>query len=111
MLMILEIALTVSAWKRGWRGRALLPLAIGLFIAFFAGVLMGASGAGDESLGFLIIVDIAVVVSLIVMVAKPRRTQDKVYRPGEGTTIANNGDKTTATGDYSMRNIAAPPKL
>jgi predicted lipid-binding transport protein (Tim44 family) len=110
MLFFVEIILTVSAWKRGWRGWALIPLAIGFFLAFFAGALMGAAGMGDEALGLLIIIDIAIIVSLIVMVIVPRRTAAKTQRPVAGITGASDADKPTLAGDYPVRNVASPPK-
>jgi len=43
-LLILELILTVVAWRKGWRGWALLPGAIVLFMAFTAGFIGGAMG-------------------------------------------------------------------
>ena len=43
MLLILEIGLTIWAWKRGWKGWALLP-ALG---AFTGGFIVGLA-SGDS---------------------------------------------------------------
>ena len=73
MLLILEIALTVFAWKRGWKGWALLPIGIALFCGFLFGLAMGGSADPLESIDSIgILMDIACVGSLIGMIAKPR---------------------------------------
>jgi hypothetical protein len=71
MLLILEIGLTIAAWKRGWKGWAVLPLVIAFFIGFFWGLVNG--GPLEELLGFGIIFDVLCIVALIVMIARPRR--------------------------------------
>lgn len=43
-MIIIEIILTIVAWRRGWRGLALIPLSAVLIIGFMAGVIGGASG-------------------------------------------------------------------
>jgi hypothetical protein len=71
MLLIAEILLTISAWKKGWKARALLPVAIGMGIAFMVGAAAGANGVDSDGIvGVCILIDIAMVVSLIVMTAK-----------------------------------------
>ena len=45
MLLIIEVALTI-AWRKGWKGYALLPVGISLVIALFTGAAVGASAAG-----------------------------------------------------------------
>ena len=40
MLLIVEVALTIAAWTRGWYAWSLLPLGIALLM----GVLIGAAG-------------------------------------------------------------------
>ena len=71
MLLILEIGLTIAAWKRGWKGWALLPLAISFCIGFFWGLSSG--GSLEELLGMGIIFDGLSVIALIVMIVRPRR--------------------------------------
>ena len=62
MLLIIEILLTVSAWKKGWRAKALLPLGIGVFVAFVAGIIIGVNHGNPDNLNFpFIILDLLVV--------------------------------------------------
>jgi uncharacterized membrane protein YfcA len=77
MGLILEIGLTIAAWRNGWKGRALLPLGIGMGIAFFIGLAVGASGGTLEPVGpLLILLDLAAIGVLLWMVSN---------RPTEGT--------------------------
>ena len=64
-MLIVEIILTVVAWKKGWNTLALLPLSASLFIGFF----VGASGLLEVmDLGDLFAVDIACVGVLVAMI-------------------------------------------
>jgi hypothetical protein len=69
MLAVIEIALTVWAWKRGWRWWALLPLGAVFFIAF----LVVAAASPEDVFAVMAIFDIAAVGVLIYMVARPRK--------------------------------------
>ena len=76
MLLALEVMFTVAAWKRGWKGYALLPLAIGLAI----GVIVGAT-AGEslkQLAPALLLVDLGVVGSLAVMMRKAPQGQPSI---------------------------------
>lgn len=74
MLLAAEIGLTVAAWRRGWKGWALLPFGVALGIGFLIGAIMGASGASEGSIfASAIAVDVLCVGTLAGMVAKPRR--------------------------------------
>jgi hypothetical protein len=65
MLLIVEIVLTVIAWRRGWGAHALLPLVFALVggTAFVA--VTGASVGVAFAVGLLL--DLAVFVALVVM--------------------------------------------
>lgn len=66
MLFILEIVLTIIAWRKGWNWKSLLPM----LIAFFMGVFMGsvALATGNTlNASSLIIWDILATITLIVM--------------------------------------------
>ena len=50
MVLIIEILLTIRAWRKGWKAWALMPLGIGVLMGFFVGVAAGAGGGtNDES--------------------------------------------------------------
>lgn len=71
MLLIIEIMLTVAAWKKGWRGWALLPVAICFATAFLLGAAAGANGTSpDDFVGIGLVLDVLLVVVLGVMIAK-----------------------------------------
>jgi hypothetical protein len=77
MLLIAEIILTIFAWRRGWKGYALIPGVIVLTIGIIAGLIMGISGDSAGELAGLAAFDIMAITVLIVMIAKPRVEQAK----------------------------------
>lgn len=88
MLLFLEIILTVSAWKKGWRGWSLLPLVIGFFLAIGAGAVLGGAGLNwDEAIFLLLPLDIAVIICLAIMVAKRRNREQKAIPINENSAI------------------------
>jgi hypothetical protein len=77
MVLILEIVLTVVAWRKGWRGWALLPIGILLLMGFSTGVLLGAAGYSEaqirEFMRAAVILDFPGIGVLIWMAARGRR--------------------------------------
>ena len=71
MILIAEIILTIVAWQKGWRGWALLPMAIVLSLAFVMGLAVGAAGGskGDVIVPCLIL-DAMGILALVVMTAR-----------------------------------------
>jgi uncharacterized membrane protein YfcA len=83
MLLIVEIILTVAAWRRGWRARALLPIAVCLLLAFVFGAVIGASGGSmDSVVGVAFLLDLTAIVTLAVMVARPRTAEPEEQATG-----------------------------
>jgi hypothetical protein len=70
-MLLVEIGMLAAAWKRGWKGWALLPLLIGLGLGF----LMGLSSAEDAQ-GVGLLVDVGVIIALGIMIAMPRAKED-----------------------------------
>jgi len=68
MLLVLEVLLTVSAWRKGWGPIALLPLAIGVPL----GVLVMIN---TQSMVPGFIADVMVTIVLFVMTSKGRQSQ------------------------------------
>jgi hypothetical protein len=69
-MFIIEIILTVTAWRKGWAGKALLPVGICLAFGFLVGLMAGATNTPVENLLPVALVgDLAAIVSLIVMSA------------------------------------------
>jgi hypothetical protein len=91
--LLIEIALTCKAWKRGWKGWALLPMAICIGGCFTLGMAIGVSGGSTEAaLVIGLLADIGTIVVLGVMVAAGRQTlpagNEDVM---EGADMAANG--------------------
>ena len=71
MLLIIEIILTIFAWRKGWKWLALLPVGICVAIGFFIGF------TGGNLDGVVVIVpDLIATLVLILMVIKaPKGTE------------------------------------
>jgi len=69
MLLILEIALVVTVWRKGWKGFALVPAVV----ALIAGAAMGAMGSPTWA---LTLVDVALIGVLSVMATQGRPTAE-----------------------------------
>jgi uncharacterized membrane protein YfcA len=71
-MLFIEIALTVAAWRRGWRARALWPIGIGLGLGAVLGAALGAAGSMPQDLlPALLLLDLACIAVLIGMVCQP----------------------------------------
>jgi hypothetical protein len=64
-MLIIEIILTIVAWRKGWNWLAIIPVGI----AFCIGLIIGASGTPIDNPMSVIIWDILAIIALIVMVA------------------------------------------
>ncbi len=66
--MLIELVLTLFAWRKGWGPIALLPLAVGVTAGvFFAGI--------DNSLVPAIMADVLIYATLITMIVVGRKPQ------------------------------------
>jgi hypothetical protein len=77
MLLLVEIGLTVAAWRRGWRWWALLPVGGGMVLAVLLSMTVGASGGSvAQAKPVFLLLDIISIGTLIGLVARaPRRPQ------------------------------------
>ena len=50
MVLLLEIILTVTSWRKGWRARALLPLGVTMTVGFVVGAVIAATGGSAPAL-------------------------------------------------------------
>jgi len=66
--MLIELVLTIFAWRKGWGPVALLPLAIGVTI----GVLFSSL---SNSLGPAVMADVLIYAALITMIVVGRKPQ------------------------------------
>lgn len=85
-MLILEIILTIFAWRKGWRWLALLPMGIALLIGFIIGISIGANGGNVSSIGGgAIVIDIMAVIALIVMLVKGPKGSEQAKEEKENT--------------------------
>ena len=83
MLLIVEVILTVVAWKRGWGAKALRPLAVAIGGGFVLALLFGGA-----SIGLLILLDLVAVVSLAIMAIGAPERADALDGSTGGTSRA-----------------------
>jgi len=72
--LLIEICLACKAWKKGWKGWALLPFGIGYGFCFMVGMAIGANGGSPEdAFGVALVTELGIIVTLAVMAAKQRK--------------------------------------
>lgn len=76
-MIIIEIILTIFAWRNGWKWLSLIPMGSAILIGFFIGLGAGMSGGDSSSLVGLFMFDIAAIIALIVMVSKKKISNEK----------------------------------
>ena len=82
-MLLLEIGLTGWAWRRGWKGWALLPLIVGVLAGMLLGASVGAAGGSAEDVnGMALILDLACIGTLILMGLRGREVTSRSLTPG-----------------------------
>jgi len=66
IMLIVEILLTIFAWRNGWKWLGLLPLGL----AFGIGLIIGSSGMDPSDIAQLWWIDVLAIIVLIVLVIK-----------------------------------------
>ena len=75
-MLIIEIIMTVAAYRRGFKGWALLPLGLGLLIGVFIGVVNPEYALSNEILD-LVWIDIMAIVALGIMIYAGKTEEEK----------------------------------
>ena len=76
MLLLLEVGLTVAAWKKGWGAKALLPVGATLVLGLLFGVAIGLGGGTIEAAApVALLSDVAAIGILIAMVRRVPNSQ------------------------------------
>ena len=70
MILFIEIALTISAWRKGWRGWALLPGVMALVLGALLGLAMGTTATRGDLIVPSLMIDGLAIFALIGMVVK-----------------------------------------
>lgn len=73
MLLILEIMLTIAAWKRGWKALALIPVGLAFLVGLVIAGSMEPGADPSEILPFALVGDGLAIVALVVMSMTGRR--------------------------------------
>ena len=99
-MLLIEIGLAVAAFRRGWRWRVLWPFAAAYAAAFLVGVGIAAGGGTAEGIApVAVLLEIALLVSLVVMASRaPRRT----------TLVPAGSDGVAGYGRLALGDVAAP---
>jgi hypothetical protein len=88
MLLVLEIMLTLTAWRKGYKGFALLPLSIAILI----GLAIGSENPGADVFSYVWL-DIMAIVILGAMIALAKKpVDDEVKKPRESGEFIPNQD-------------------
>lgn len=71
MLLIVQIVLTVMAWRKGWGARSLLPLASMFALMVLSALAVGAGSGSQINFGPLgLLFDVLAVIALAIMVRR-----------------------------------------
>lgn len=72
MILILEIILTIWAWRKGWGVKSLIPSVVIFGLAFIMGMFIAAAKGDIEAIRpMFILFDLGLLGVLIYMIAKP----------------------------------------
>lgn len=78
MILILEIILTIVAWQRGWKWKALIPIASAFIMGIFLATISIATG-NIPTPASTVIWDIIATIALIVLCfIKPKETKKEM---------------------------------
>ena len=82
---ILEIILTITAYRKGWKTIALIPIAVTLLVGFMSGLAIKAGGGATQTaIPAFFLGDVVCVVVLALLTARAPRT---VSHPKESDTV------------------------
>jgi hypothetical protein len=80
-MILIEIALTVAAYRKGWKGWAFLPVGVTLAMGFVLGAMLAAGGKTLQDVGGAIVIpDLLAMIALAVMSARAPQDSPAVTR-------------------------------
>jgi hypothetical protein len=81
MIALIEIVLTIVAYRKGWKLKALLPLASSLVAAFLMGIALGAGGGSvQRAMPAFFMVDVVCLGVLIGLCVRAPRNSSAAFR-------------------------------
>lgn len=94
---MIELILTGFAWRRGWKGFALIPMAVAVVLGLIIGISTVLTDASFEmAYAICLIIDVICVVTLIVMIIKPRKSH-RIKRDIDKASISESRQRTART--------------
>ena len=71
ILLLIQIVLTVIAWRKGWKWYSLIPLLGAIFIGLIIGISVGSNGGSVNNVqGLTIFLDIVTTIILAILCVK-----------------------------------------
>ena len=99
-MLLIEIGLAVAAFRRGWRWRVLWPFAAAHASGFLVGLGMAAGGGSADGIApVALLLEIALLVSLVVMASRA---------PHSTTPVSAGSDGVAGHGRLALGDVAAP---
>lgn len=105
-MIIVEVILSITAWRNGWKWWALLPMGICLSFGFLLGLTVGATVAPADNFAVpCLFGDLIAIVSLIIMTFRePSRVG---YAPASNEPCPNAGVGTPVSCGETLERPAA----
>ena len=73
-MLLIEVILTIVAWRKGWRWRVLVPWGVALGASLLLGMAVGASGGSVEDVsGLAVLLELGFVGWLVAMAVRAPR--------------------------------------
>ena len=88
MLLILEIMLTITAWRSGYKALALMPLGF----AFLLGFLIASNNPDSGDILSYVWIDILAIIVLVVMIAIAKKPEEEVEKSMEVREVPENAE-------------------
>ena len=87
MLALIEIVLTVVAYRKGWKLKALLPLALSFAAAFLMGIVLGAGGGSlQRAMPAFFMIDLICLAALIGLCIRAPQSSATVLKDHKQTS-------------------------
>jgi hypothetical protein len=81
-MLIIEIILTIFAWRNGWKWRSLIPVGIAILIELSVGFGIGSAGGSVSGVSpSLFFVDFCAIIALVVLICKKPKSLVKTEEP------------------------------
>ena len=76
-MLIIEIILTIFAWRKGWKWLSLIPIVV----AFCIGIIIGLSGGTTDLTSYIIWDFLAIVILILMNITTPNKSVEPPKTP------------------------------